>query len=111
MYLHDKLPSSNNTNTNSSHVHDYQVVKSNLQSSTDDVHTTLNGTHAVRCTICGDEYEEEHHFDTWWTLYDGTAWTLWCQDCSRYVYTSDYNVVQNSGYPLREESESTEILY
>lgn len=83
---------------NPEHTHNYIIVE-NIGK-----HTTLDGTHTLRCTICGEEKQEKHHFDKWYTINNGTAWTLWCEDgCKQYIYTIDYNEVQNSGYGLREE--------
>lgn len=80
----------NNTVTNTvanNHTHKYTVVESSGN-------TTIDGTHTVRCSICGAEKQEPHNFGKWWTINNGTAWTLWCKDCKTYVYTTDYNFVK-----------------
>ena len=87
--------STNNTVSHANHEHKMEVVK---RTGNEEYHTTLDGTHVVKCSICGETKTEPHNFGTWYTLYDGTAWSLWCKDCQRYVFTTDYNFVQHSGY-------------
>ena len=90
------------------HTHNYRIIKAE---EVGDYHTTIDGTHTLRCTICGDEIQEPHHFGKWWTIYNGTAWTLWCEDCSQYIYTSDYDFVQShleyGMNPVEEETSSS----
>ena len=99
----------NNTSANTvanNHTHKYTVVESIG-------HTTIDGTHTMKCSICGDEKQEPHNFGKWWTINNGTAWTLWCKDCKTYVYTMDYNFVKkHSEYGMEpiEKSSETKIL-
>ena len=79
-------------NTNIEHQHDYRIIAAE---ETGEYHTTIYGTHTLRCTICGDEVQESHRFGKWYTINSGTAWTLWCEDCRQYVYTTDYDFVKN----------------
>ena len=89
--------------------HDYQVVRNSGTKGPDGTHTTLDGTHIARCTICGEEKQEPHNFGKWFELKNSAgeiyAYTLWCNDCKDYIYTSDYSVVQNSGYEMNETKE------
>ena len=78
--------------------HTYEVVKN----PGNDYHTTLDGEHDAICTQCGDNIKQKHNFGKWYTINNGTAWTLWCKDCMRYVYTTDYSVVENSGYEMND---------
>ena len=87
-------------NVSQSHVHEWTVVKRN---GSEEYHTTLNATHTAICTKCGETKTEPHNFGSWYTLYDGTAWSLWCNDCGRYIYTEDYNLVKNSGYEYEDK--------
>ena len=94
----------NNTNTttsisNGNHEHKWYVVK---RSGNEDFHTTLDATHTVRCSECGETKTEPHNFGSWYTLYDSNAWTLWCTDCQRYIYTTDYEFVKKSGYEYED---------
>lgn len=91
------------------HEHNYVVVQNSGTKGPDGAHTTLDGTHKVKCTICGEEKEEPHKFGKWFTIYNGTAWTLWCDDCKDYIYTTDYSVVENSGYGMNESSINSDI--
>lgn len=93
------------------HDHNYEVIKNSGTKAEDGTHTTLDGEHDLKCSICGDTTRKErHNFGKWFELKDSTgkvyAYTLWCEDCKDYVYTDDYNVVQNSGYGLVETDES-----
>ena len=93
----------NNTNStnvsNGTHEHKWYVVK---RTGNEDFHTTLDGTHKVTCSECGETKTEPHNFGSWYTISDGTAWTLWCTDCQRYIYTSDYEFVKKSGYEYED---------
>lgn len=100
----ETLPTGNDTttgNNNSETCDHYYTVKSLGYSG----HTTLDGTHTRVCTKCGDTITEKHHFQEWYDI-GGGAYTLWCKDCKQYVYTNNYNLVQSSGYPVKE-NEST----
>ena len=78
--------------------HMYKVVKN----PGNDYHTSLDGEHELVCEACGATTKERHNFGKWYTINNGTAWTLWCTDCMRYVYTTDYSVVENSGYEMND---------
>ena len=108
----------NTTNTaNGNHEHKWFIVK---RSGNEEFHTTLDATHTVKCSECGATKQEPHNFGTWYTLYGGTAWTLWCNDCQRYIYTTDYDFVKKSGYEYEDKDmyvnatdmqETLKILY
>ena len=93
------------TEYNDEHIHNYVAIENTGTKGEDGTHTTLDGTHIERCTICGKETRQIHNFGEWFDI--GGAWTLWCNDCKDYVYTTDYNVVKNSGYRIHEDTTHT----
>ncbi len=91
--------STGNNGTNTAHVHKWYVVK---RTGNEEYHTTLDAKHTVACSECGETKQEPHNFGSWYTINDGTAWTLWCTDCQRYIYTNDYELVKKSGYEYED---------
>ena len=81
------------------HSHNYNVIRNSGTKAEDGTHTTLDGTHTVKCSECGEEKQEPHNFGKWFDIGHG-SYTLWCEDCKDYVYTNDYSVVENSGYGI-----------
>ncbi|MBR3152627.1 MAG: hypothetical protein IKF52_03370 [Clostridia bacterium] len=94
----DTLPIDNNEGKANKESCDHYYTVKNLGYSG---HTTLDGTHTKTCTKCGDTITEKHNFQEWNDI-GGGAYTLWCKDCKRYVYTTNYDLVKNSGYPVKE---------
>lgn len=94
--------------------HYYTVVEHSGTKGNDGRHTTLNGTHIEKCTVCNEERRVPHNFGKWFKLKNSSgevnAYTLWCNDCKDYIYTSDYNIVKNSGYGINEEENTANTI-
>ena len=92
--------------------HYYFVVEHSGTKASDGGHTTLDGTHIEKCSVCNEERRVPHNFGKWFILKNSSgevyAYTLWCNDCKDYVYTTDYNVVKNSRYGINEDNNITD---
>ena len=86
--------------------HYYSVVENSGSRADQYGHTSLDGTHIEKCIVCGEERRVPHNFGKWFIL-EGGAYTLWCEDCKNYVFTTDYNFVKNSGYGINEKDNSS----
>lgn len=94
--------------------HDYVIQKADYSTGKDEhikLDGTLNATHTFICDKCGETIEQKHSFDQWNSINNNTAWTLWCIECDRYVYTEDYNEVLSSGYSVKNNDSSYQASY